>query len=116
MWGQSADSKAWPHFSIMDKKGETEFIASAGKEQLAILSCNLCHNGQQALDSYHVFEVGGKKVALVGITPPRESFKATPSNFYDENGELTWSIDGGFDGADLYALGPVRYCCRHPGG
>ena len=54
------------------------------------------------LDSYKVFEVGGVKVAFVGITTPESFTKSTPAYFQDENGNYIYGIAGGEDGQALY--------------
>ncbi len=62
--------------------------------------------GQRAdnvLDSYKIFEIGGQKVAFVGITTPESFTKSTPAYFQNDAGEYIYGISGGEDGADLYA-------------
>lgn len=72
------------------------------------LSCNFYHEkdgvaGDLVLDSYKVFEVGGVKIAFVGITTPESFTKSTPAYFQDENGNYIYGIAGGADGSALYA-------------
>jgi len=72
------------------------------------LSCNFYHEkdgvaGESVLDSYKVFEIGGVKVAFVGITTPESFTKSTPAYFQDEDGNYIYGIAGGTDGAELYA-------------
>lgn len=72
------------------------------------LSCNFYHEkdgvaGDLVLDSYKVFEVGGVKIAFVGITTPESFTKSTPAYFQDENGDYIYGIAGGADGSALYA-------------
>lgn len=72
------------------------------------LSCNFYHEkdgvaGDNVLDSYKVFEVGGVKIAIVGITTPDTFTSSTPSYFQDENGNYIYGIAGGADGSALYA-------------
>ncbi|MGN1307917.1 MAG: 5'-nucleotidase C-terminal domain-containing protein, partial [Faecousia sp.] len=71
------------------------------------LSCNFYHedNGMATggvLDGFKIFEVGGKKIAVVGITTPESFTKSTPKYFQDENGKYIYGIAGGTDGAALY--------------
>ncbi len=71
------------------------------------LSCNFYHEedgvkGDNVLDSYKVFEVGGQKIAFIGITTPESFTKSTPAYFQDENGNYIYGIAGGQDGSDLY--------------
>ena len=71
------------------------------------VSCNFYHEangvaGENVLDSYKVFEVGGVKIAFIGITTPESFAKSTPSYFQDENGNYIYGIAGGTDGEALY--------------
>jgi len=67
------------------------------------VSCNFFYKDEPVLEPYKVFEVAGKKVALVGITTPESITKSTPKYFMDEAGNYVYSIAGGSDGAELYA-------------
>ena len=72
------------------------------------LSCNFYHEtdgkrGENVLDSYKIFEMGGEKVAIIGITTPESFTKSTPAYFQDEEGNYIYGIAGGSDGAALYA-------------
>lgn len=72
------------------------------------LSCNFRQEengvaGDNVLDSYKIFEVGGKKIAVIGITTPESITTSTPSYFQDENGNYIYGIAGGEDGKALYA-------------
>ena len=72
------------------------------------LSCNFYEElngvkGKNVLDSYKIFEVGGKKIAIIGVTTPESFTKSTPKYFQNENGEYIYGIAGGSDGSALYA-------------
>ena len=72
------------------------------------VSANFYHEkdgvvGESVLDAYKVFELGGKKIAFVGLTTPESFTKSTPAYFQDENGNYIYGIAGGTDGAELYA-------------
>ena len=71
------------------------------------ISCNFYHEengvrGENVLDSYEVFEVGGVSVAIIGITTPESFTKSTPAYFQDGNGNYIYGIAGGEDGSALY--------------
>lgn len=71
------------------------------------LSCNFHHEkdgvaGESVLDGYKIFEVGGMKIAVIGVTTPESFTKSTPAYFQDENGNYIYGISGGSDGAGLY--------------
>ena len=72
------------------------------------ISCNFYHEqdgvkGASVLSPYEIFEIGGRKIAFIGITTPESFTKSTPAYFQDENGNYIYGISGGEDGAALYA-------------
>ena len=72
------------------------------------VSCNFFHEkngvaGENVLDAYKVFELGGKKVAVIGITTPESFTKSTPAYFQNAKGDYIYGIAGGQDGSALYA-------------
>jgi len=56
---------------------------------------------ENVLSSYEMFECGGEKLAVIGITTPETFTKSTPAYFQDENGNFIYGISGGDDGAKL---------------
>ncbi len=58
--------------------------------------------GANVLDAFKIFEFGGTKIAIVGITTPDTFTKTTPAYFQDENGNYIYGIAGGDDGTKLY--------------
>ena len=77
--------------------------------QFPYVSCNFYHEdaaglrGENVLDAYKIFDIGGRKIGFVGITTPESFTKSTPAYFQDENGNYIYGISGGEDGAALYA-------------
>ena len=76
--------------------------------QYPYTSCNFYHEkdgvkGETVLPAYQMFDIGGRKIAFVGITTPESFTKSTPAYFQDENGNYIYGISGGDDGAALYA-------------
>jgi len=72
------------------------------------ISCNFYHEkdgvkGASVLAPYEIFEIGGRKIAFIGITTPESFTKSTPAYFQDDNGNYIYGISGGEDGAALYA-------------
>ena len=72
------------------------------------VSANFYHEengvrGENVLPSYKIFEIGGRKLAFVGITTPESFSKTTPAYFQDGNGNYIYGIDAGEDGTALYA-------------
>jgi len=58
--------------------------------------------GATVLNAAHLFELGGRVIAFVGITTPESFTKSTPAYFQDENGNYIYGISGGEDGSALY--------------
>ena len=88
--------------------GMERALELVGKAEFPYVSANFYHEkdgvkGETVLDAYKVFEIGGKKIALIGITTPESFTKSTPAYFQDENGNYIYGIGGGTDGAALYA-------------
>ena len=72
------------------------------------ISCNFYHEengtrGENVLDAYKIFEIGGRKIAFIGITTPETFTKTTPAYFQDDLGNYIYGISAGDDGSDLYA-------------
>ena len=72
------------------------------------ISCNLYHEkngtrGENVLDAYKIIEIGGRKLAFIGITTPETFTKTTPAYFQDDMGNYIYGISAGNDGAALYA-------------
>ena len=72
------------------------------------ISCNFYHEkdgvkGENVLEAFQTFELGGRKIAFVGATTPESFTKSTPAYFQDEMGRYIYGISGGENGAALYA-------------
>ena len=72
------------------------------------ISCNFYHEkngvkGETVLAPYEIFEIGGRKIAFIGITTPESFTKSTPAYFQDDNGNYIYGISGGENGDALYA-------------
>ena len=83
-------------------------MAAVNEADYPYVSCNFRHEtegaaGETVLDGHVVLEAGGKKLAFVGITTPETITSSSPAYFQDEAGNYIYGIDGGLDGAGLYA-------------
>ncbi|MCF0111553.1 MAG: bifunctional metallophosphatase/5'-nucleotidase [Erysipelotrichaceae bacterium] len=69
--------------------GMARALEIVSEAEYPYLSCNFksLTDNKNVLDSYKMFEVGGVKVAIVGITTPETITKSTPAYFMDENQE-----------------------------
>lgn len=59
--------------------------------------------GNPVLDAYTILELGGSRIAFVGVATPETFTKSTPTYFQDGEGNYIYSFCEGNDGADLYA-------------
>ena len=88
--------------------GMERALELVGKADFSYVSANFYHEedgvkGETVLNAYEVFEMGGQRVAFIGITTPESFTKSTPAYFQDEEGNYIYGISGGEDGAALYA-------------
>lgn len=75
--------------------------------EFSYVSCNFYKEeagvrGENVLEPYKLFDIGGQKIAFVGITTPESFTKTTPAYFQDEAGNYIYGISGGEDGQALY--------------
>ena len=81
--------------------GMARALAVVDEAEFPYLSANFKHvDGTKVLDAYKIFEVGGKKIAIIGITTPESITKSTPAYFMDET-QTNWLYT--IDGDTLYA-------------
>ncbi len=85
-------------------KGTMDVISWA---DFSYVSCNFYKEeagvrGENVLEPYKLFDIGGQKIAFVGITTPESFTKSTPAYFQDEAGNYIYGISGGEDGQALY--------------
>ena len=90
--------------------GMARALELVGEANFPYLSCNFyrCENEENVLNAYKSFEVGGKKIAVIGITTPDTITKSTPAYFMNEDQtEWLYGIDADSetdgDGLGLYA-------------
>ena len=69
------------------------------------LSCNFytTEDGNLVLPASQIFEIGGNKIAFIGISTPETITKSTPTYFMDETGtDYIYGFYSADDGSDLY--------------
>ena len=84
--------------------GVIHFLKLAETAGFPYVTCNFHSTRTKEIifsDSY-VFDIGGKKVAFVGMSTPGTITSSTPTYFQDENGEFIYTIDGLANPNDLY--------------
>ena len=72
--------------------GMEPFLALTEKANFPYISCNFNHNGELVFDPYVIRELGGAKIAFVGVTTPETLRSSTPRYFQDENGEFVYGF------------------------
>lgn len=78
--------------------------AAMDKAEFTYVAANFCDlEGNPLLDPYVIRELGGWKVAFVGVATPETFTKSNPANFQDEEGNYIYNFCQGEDGATLYA-------------
>lgn len=86
--------------------GMFQFYNVVDNADYEYISCNFhCtdpDSTQQPFEASKIYEIGGKKVAFIGITTPEAITSSTPTYFQNEKGEYIYEIDGVADANDLY--------------
>lgn len=86
--------------------GVDNFYKLVSKAKFPYISCNFHpiseENKNRNLPATKIFDMGGKKIAFVGISTPRTIYSSSPVNFQDGNGNFIYSIDGTQNPEDFY--------------
>ncbi len=82
-------------------EGFNRFVEEAS---FPYISCNFksLETNKNILDSYKIFEFGGKKIGFVGASTPETITTSTPTFFKNQNGEFIYTFDGMNNKNDLY--------------
>ena len=72
------------------------------KAKFEYISCNFNHEGELVFKPYAIKELGGAKVAFVGVTTPKTLTSSTPKYFQDENGEFVYGFFQDETGEGVY--------------
>lgn len=84
--------------------GMENFLSLTEAAEYPYISCNFMdlRSDETVFEPYTILELGGKKLAFVGITTPRTITSSTPAYFQDENGEYIYGFCQDEDGTALY--------------
>lgn len=86
--------------------GVDNFYKIASKAKFPYISCNFHpiseENKSRILPATKIFDIGGKKIAFVGISTPETITSSTPTKFQDGKGNFIYSIDGTENYEDFY--------------
>ena len=102
LMGQMGYSIAIPGNHEFDY-GMDQFLALAEKAKFDYISCNFNREGELVFQPYVIRDLGGAKVAFVGVTTPKTLTSSTPKYFQDENGEFVYGFFQDETGEALYA-------------
>ena len=83
--------------------GVERFLELAGKANFPYISCNFNKEGELIFEPWIMKEVGGMKIAFVGVTTPDTLRSSTPKYFMDENGEFIYGFMADASGEALYS-------------
>lgn len=84
--------------------GMEQFLSLTEIAEYEYVSCNFINlaTDETVLPSYTILEVGGKKIAFVGICTPETITSSTPTYFQNENGEFIYAFGQDETGEKLY--------------
>lgn len=85
--------------------GMKRFLSLAEKAEYEYISCNFMDltSDKPVFAPYAIRELGGKKIAFVGICTPRTITSSTPTYFQNENGKFVYGFQQDLDGTALYS-------------
>ncbi len=85
--------------------GMDRFFELIGMANYPYISCNFTDlkTGKAVLDAYKIFDIGGIKLAFVGISTPKTITSSTPAYFQDASGNWIYSFQQDETGEALYA-------------
>lgn len=84
--------------------GMEQFLSLADKAKFPYVSCNFqdLATGESVFEPYEIIELGGKKIAFLGICTPKTITSSTPKYFQDGAGEYIYGFCQDEDGTALY--------------
>ena len=82
--------------------GVDRFLELAAKANFPYISCNFNKEGELVFEPWLMKEIGGVKIAFVGVTTPDTLRSSTPRYFMDENGSFIYGFMADATGEALY--------------
>ena len=83
--------------------GMDRFLELERKADFPYISCNFNREGELLLEPWIMKEVGGVKIAFVGVTTPDTLLTSTPRYFMDDNGNFIYGFMQDDTGEALYS-------------
>ncbi|MBR1565845.1 MAG: bifunctional metallophosphatase/5'-nucleotidase, partial [Oscillospiraceae bacterium] len=72
--------------------GMDRFLELAGKAEFPYISCNFNKEGELVFEPWLMKEIGGVKIAFVGVTTPYTLRSSTPRYFMDDSGNYIYGF------------------------
>ena len=82
--------------------GMEQFLALAQKAKFQYISSNFNHEGELVFEPYVIKELGGAKVAFVGVTTPKTLTTSTPRYFMNDKNEFVYGFFQDETGEGVY--------------
>jgi len=82
--------------------GMDRFLELTKKANFPYISCNFNKEGELVFEPWLMKEIGGLKIAFVGVTTPDTLRSSTPKYFMDDNGEFIYGFMADATGEALY--------------
>ena len=82
--------------------GVDRFLELTKKANFPYISCNFNKEGELIFEPWLMKEIGGMKIAFVGVTTPDTLRSSTPKYFMDENGNFIYGFMQDETGEALY--------------
>ena len=82
--------------------GMEQFLSLTEKAKFQYISCNFNKDGELVFEPYVIKELGGAKVAFVGVTTPKTLTSSTPKYFQNEKGEFVYGFFQDETGEGVY--------------
>ncbi len=101
LMGQMGYSVAIPGNHEFDY-GMDQFLALAERAKFDYVSCNFNREGELVFQPYVIRDLGGAKVAFVGVTTPKTLTSSTPRYFQDEDGNFVYGFFQDKTGEGVY--------------
>ena len=80
-----------------------QFLSLAEKAKFQYISCNFNKDGELVFEPYVIKDLGGAKVAFVGVTTPKTLTSSTPKYFQNEKGEFVYGFFQDETGEGVYS-------------
>ena len=82
--------------------GMDQFLSLTEKAKFQYISCNFNKDGELVFEPYVIKELGGAKVAFVGVTTPKTLTSSTPKYFQNDKGEFVYGFFQDETGEGVY--------------